>query len=106
MKILQQSLQSRIHDTTSNTKRSVLALFVDSRKRLNAIENQLTSMTKTFRHNIDIENHFNHELYKTEKQLINKDNEIAKEIYSIKFGLIISVFNIIIKYTTQSHSTE
>ena len=45
-------------------------------------------MTETFRHNEDIENHFNHELYKTEQQLIDKDNEIAQEIYSIKFGLI------------------
>ena len=45
-------------------------------------------MTQTFRHNIDIGNHFNHELYEIEKQLINKENEIAKEIYNIKFGLI------------------
>merc|ERR1711954_32230 len=45
-------------------------------------------MTQTFRHSIDIENHFNNELYEIEKQLINKDNEIDKEIYNIKLGLI------------------
>ena len=55
----------RNDDTTFHTKRSVLDVFVESGKRLNAIENQLTSMTQTFRHNIDIENHFNHELYET-----------------------------------------
>ena len=88
MKILQQSLQSQNHDTAYYTKRSVLDMFVDSGKRLNAIENQLTSMTQTFRHNIDIENHFNHQLYETERQLIDKDNENDKEIYNIKFGLL------------------
>ena len=46
-------------------------MFVDSEKRLNMIETQLTSVTQAFRHNIDIEYHFNHQLYKTERQLIN-----------------------------------
>merc|ERR1712081_15385 len=43
---------------------------------------------ETFRHNIEIENNFDRELYQTEKTLINKDNEISHEIYTIKFGLI------------------
>jgi len=52
-------------------------------------------MTETFRHNVDIENHLNHELYETEQQLLYKDNEIAQDISSI-----------ITNYTIQSHSTE
>ena len=85
MKILQQSLQSQKQNTTFHRNRSLLDAFVNSGQRLNAIENQLTTMTETFRHNIDIENHFSHEVYETEQQLIDKDNEIAQEIYSIKF---------------------
>ena len=82
MEVYQQSLQSRNQNTTSRRKRCLLDAFVDAGQRLNAIENQLTTMTETFRNNIDIENHFNHELYETEQHLIDKDNKIAQEIYS------------------------
>merc|ERR1711954_618601 len=88
MKILLQSLHSRNQNTTFRRKRGLLDAFVDAGQRLNAIENQLTTMTETFRHNVDIENHFNQELYETEQHLIDEDNEIAHEIYTIKFGLI------------------
>ena len=54
MKILQQSLQSQNQNTTSNRKRSLLDAFVYSGQRLNGLENQLTTMTETFRHNVDI----------------------------------------------------
>ena len=88
MKILQQSLHPKYQNTTSCEKRGLLDVFVDAGQRLNAIENQLTTMTETFRHNVDIENHFNQELYEIDQHLIDKDNEIAHEIYTIKFGLI------------------
>ena len=58
MEVYQQSLQSRNQNTTSRRKRCLLDAFVDAGQRLNAIENQLTTMTETCRHNVDIENHF------------------------------------------------
>ena len=88
MKILQRSLHPKYQNTTLREKRGLLDVFVDAGQRLSAIENQLTTMTETFRHNVDIENHFNKELYQTEQNLIDKDNEISHEIYTIKFGLI------------------
>merc|ERR1712081_101927 len=88
MKILQKGLHHKYQNTTLRNKREILDMIVDAGERLSAIENQLTAMTETFRHNVDLENHFNKELYQTEKNLINKDNEISQEIYTIKFGLI------------------
>merc|ERR1711954_633933 len=92
MNILQKGLHTKSRNTTLRNKREFLDMFVDAGQRLSAIENQLTAMTETFRHNIKIENNFNRELYQTEKNLINKDNEISHEIYTIKFGLIFLSF--------------
>ena len=47
MKILQQSLQSQNQNKTSHRERSLLDAFDNSGQRLNAIENQLTTMTET-----------------------------------------------------------
>merc|ERR1712081_41712 len=92
MNILQKGLHTKSQNNTLRNKREFLDMFVDAGQRLSAIENQLTAMTETFRHNIEIENNFNRELYQTEKTLINKDNEISHEIYTIKFGLIFLSF--------------
>merc|ERR1712081_75439 len=92
MNILQKGLHTKSRNNTLRNKREFLDMFVDAGQRLSAIENQLTAMTETFRHNIEIENNFNRELYQTEKTLINKDNEISHEIYTIKFGLIFLSF--------------